>query len=263
MPARDMEGKVALVSAASRGLGRASARAIARRGAKVAICARDGGAVAAAAKAIAEEAGVEVWHCPADVSTAEGVRKFVAGAGERFGGIDVLVSNAGGPPRGSFGDFADADWARAFELSAMSAIRLVREALPHMRGRGGGRIIFILSSSVREPIDDLILSNVLRPAVAGLAKSLSRELAKDQILVNVVAPGTILTDRAREGRQAQADKEGVSLGEVLRRVSAGIPLGRLGEPEEIGATVAFLASPEASYITGGVFAVDGGRLRGI
>ena len=260
---RDMEGKIALVAAGSKGLGRASALKMAMRGAAVAICARDEAACAAAASDIAEQAGVETWHCAADVSTAEGVKKFVGGAAARFGGVDVLVSNAGGPPRGVFEDFGDDAWFDAFELGVMSAVRLVRETLPHMRGRGGGRILFILSSSVREPIDDLLLSNVMRPAVAGLAKSLSRALGAENILVNVVIPGVIKTERAMGGRESTAKRLGITFEESVARVEREVPLGRLGEPEEFGAMVAFLASPEASYISGGVFAVDGGRLKAI
>ena len=260
---RDMEGKIALVAAGSKGLGRASALKMAMRGAAVAICARDEAACAAAASDIAEQAGVETWSCGADVSTAEGVRKFIGGAAEHFGGVDVLVSNAGGPPRGVFEDFEDDAWFDAFELGVMSAVRLVREALPHMRGRGGGRILFILSSSVREPIDDLLLSNVMRPAVAGLAKSLSRSLGGENILVNVVIPGVIKTDRAIQGRESAAKRLGISFEESVASVEREVPLGRLGEPGEFGAMVAFLASPEASYISGGVFAVDGGRLKAI
>ncbi|MEE9241099.1 MAG: SDR family oxidoreductase [bacterium] len=259
----DMDGKVALVSAASKGLGRASAMAMARRGAKLGLCSRNSGDIAAAAQDIAGETGVETWHCAVDVSTADGVKSFVDGAAGYFGGVDVLVSNAGGPPPGNFLDFSDADWQSAFELNVMSAVRLVRAVLPHMRGRGGGRILFILSSSVREPIDFLLLSNVMRPAVAGLSKSLSRELAKDNILVNVVAPGTILTDRVRQNRKHFAEKNNISFEEAVDRAAQAIPLGRLGDPGEFGAMVAFLASPEASYISGGFFSVDGGRLRGL
>lgn len=259
----DMDGKVALVSAASKGLGRASAMAMARRGAKLALCSRKSDEIAAAAREIAEETGVDTWHCSADVSKADEIQAFVDGAVSHFGGVDVLVSNAGGPPPGNFSDFSDADWQSAFELSVMSAVRLVQAVLPHMKNRDGGRILFILSSSVREPIDFLLLSNVMRPAVAGLAKSLSRELAGDNILVNVVAPGTILTDRVRENRKHFAERNNISYEEAVDRAAQNIPLGRLGEPSEFGAMVAFLASPEASYISGGFFCVDGGRLKGL
>ena len=147
---------------------------------------------------------------------------------DRFGGVDVLVSNAGGPPRGVFEDFEDDAWFDAFELNVMSAVRLVREALPHMRGRGGGRILFILSSSVREPIDDLLLSNVMRPAVAGLAKSLSRALGEENILVNVVIPGVIKTERAMGGRKSAAKRLGITFEESVARVEREVPLGRPG-----------------------------------
>ena len=259
----DMDGKVALVTAASRGLGRATALALARRGARVAICSRNPAAASSAATAIAKETGAETWSSAVDVSKRDEVSKFVGDAASRFGGVDVLVSNVGGPPAGDFGAFEDPEWERAFDLIVMSAIRLVREVLPHMRRRGGGRILFILSSSVREPIDHLILSNVMRPAVAGLSKSLARELAGEQILVNAIAPGTILTDRVRELRAAAAEREGISLEDSIARAGQEIPMGRLGEPEEFAALAAFLASPEASYLTGGFYAVDGGRLRGI
>jgi len=260
---RNMEGKVALISAASKGLGRASAMAIAKRGASVALCSRNADEVAATAAEIAKEAGVETWHCSADLSKLEDVKKFVDGAAAHFGGVDILVSNAGGPPPGEFDDFKDDDWYLAFDLSVMSAVRLVDAVLPHMKGRGYGRIIFLLSTSVREPIDNLLLSNVMRPAVAGLSKSLARNLAKDGILVNVVAPGTILTDRVRQRRQIVADKNNISLDEALESAAGEIPLKRLGEPDEFGAMVGFLASPEASYVSGGYYPVDGARLRGI
>ena len=208
---RDMVGKIALVSAGSKGLGRASALKMAMRGASVAICSRDEATCAAAASDIAKQAGVETWHCAADVSTVEGVQKFIGGAAAHFGGVDVLVANAGGPPRGVFEELEDDAWFDAFELGVMSAVRLVRETLPHMRGRGGGRILFILSSSVREPIDDLLLSNVMRPAVAGLAKSLSRALGEENILVNVVIPGVINTERGMHGRASLAKRLGHNL----------------------------------------------------
>jgi 3-oxoacyl-[acyl-carrier protein] reductase len=260
---RNMEGKVALVSAASKGLGRASALSMARRGAKIGLCSRNADEAAATAEDISKEADVETWHCAADIGTVEGVKNFIEGGAGHFGGVDVLVSNAGGPPPGEFNDFSDDDWRRAFELSVMSAVRLVDAVLPHMKGRGYGRIIFILSSSVREPIPNLTLSNVMRPAVAGLSKSLSRELAGDGILVNVVAPGAVLTDRVRQNRAAFAKKQNISLEESLAVATKQIPLGRLGEPDEFGAMVGFLVSPGASYITGGYILVDGGRLKAI
>ena len=209
--------------------GRATALALARRGARVAICSRDP-AAASAATAIAKETGAETWSSAADVSKRDEVSKFVGDAASRFGGVDVLVSNAGGPPAGEFGVFEDPEWERAFDLIVMSAIRLVREVLPHMHHRGGGRILFILSSLVRGPIDHLILSNVMRPAVAGLSQSLARELAGEQIQVNAIAPGAILTDRVRELRAAAAEREGISLEDSIARAGQEIPLGGWANP---------------------------------
>ncbi len=193
------------------------------------------------------------------MSAAAGARKFVRGAASRFGGADVLVANAGGPPRGRFEDFGDDDWRAAFELGVMGAVRLVREALPHMRARGGGRILFILSSSAREPIDDLLLSNVMRPAWR------SRSPAPWGRRTSWSTPSfpASSTRSAREGIAAAARRLGISFEEAAARAGREAPLGRLGAPEEFGAMVAFLASPEASYVSGGAFAVDGGRLRGI
>ena len=255
-----LNGRVALVAASSRGLGKASALALASEGARVTICARTEPELEEAAEEIRREAGAEVLAVAADLSTAEGIQSVVAATVERFGGIDVLVSNSGGPPPGRFLDLTDEDWRQAFELVALSFVRLVREGVPHMREKGWGRIIGIQSSSVKEPVQNIDLSNGIRPGIAGLMKAIMPELAKDRITINLVLPGMFLTSRIHPGlakRTPQGDK---IVEEQLAPLAATIPMGRLGEPSELGHLVAFLASEQASYITGSVYQVDGGKI---
>jgi 3-oxoacyl-[acyl-carrier protein] reductase len=201
---------------------------------------------------------------PCDVTRPEDLEAIVTSTIQEFGRLDILVNNAGGPPPGYFEHFDDSAWQKAFELNLLSAVRLIRLALPHMRRVGGGRIINLVSTSVKEPIDGLLLSNAIRPGVIGLAKSLSIELAPDHITVNNVCPGRILTDRILEGLNVREQlARGASMDDVIRGQAKGIPMGRLGKPEELGALVAFLASSQASYITGTTIAVDGGLLRAV
>jgi 3-oxoacyl-[acyl-carrier protein] reductase len=259
-----LKGKVALVLAASKGLGRASAQTLASEGASVVIGSRDKEALAQAAQDIEHASGSKVLPVPVDVTKPEELEAFVAAAHRAFGRIDILVNNAGGPPVGTFDAFNDAQWQAAFELTLLSVVRLTRLVLPYMRTTGSGRIINIVSTSVKQPIDNLLLSNAIRPAVIGLAKSLSNELAPDNITVNNVCPGRILTDRLLAGHHMQGQlAKGVSPQEVLDAIAQDIPLKRLGKPEELAALVAFLASEQAAYITGTTTQVDGGLVRSL
>jgi 3-oxoacyl-[acyl-carrier protein] reductase len=246
-----LEGRPALVAAASKGLGRACAEALAREGARVAICARDGGALAAARDEIAEATGGEVVAITADVSTAEGAIGFVREAAETLGGCQILVANAGGPPPGRWDDLSEDDFVQAFELTFQSTLRMTREALPHMRSGGYGRVVVIGSMSMVHPLPGLMLSNAMRAGVAGWAKTLANELAPEGITVNCVLPDRILTDRTRT--LAGGTEEG------LAGLAADIPIGRIGDPEDVGNLVAYLASDPAAYLTGGFYRVDGGR----
>ncbi|MFQ6672625.1 MAG: SDR family oxidoreductase, partial [Candidatus Tectimicrobiota bacterium] len=200
---------------------------------------------------------------PADVTRVRDVQRVVARAVEAFGQVDILVTNAGGPPPGGFDQMADAQWQAAFELNLLSTIRFVREVLPHMRRQRWGRIINIQSSSIKQPIDGLILSNAIRPGVAGLAKTLAVELAADNILINTVCPGRILTDRLRSFMAHRAQQAGKTFEQYLPTAVADIPLRRIGTPEEFANVVVFLASERGSYVTGVTVQVDGGLVRGL
>lgn len=255
-----LAGKVALVTAASKGLGRASAEAIAAEGAKLAIVSRSRENVEAAAAAIRERTGAEVLALVGDVADAAQCRDVVEQTVAAYGRLDALVTNAGGPPGGQFMDLDDEHWETAFQLTLMSVVRLVRAAVPHMQKGGGGRIVNIGSSSVKQPIPHLVLSNVFRPGLHGLFKHLSRELAPYGILINTVSPGRIRTERVMSLDAAKAQREGTTPEEVRRRAEAEIPLGRYGEPEELGRVVAFLVSGANTYVTGQHILVDGGMV---
>jgi 3-oxoacyl-[acyl-carrier protein] reductase len=258
-----LQGKVAIVVAASSGLGRAIATELAREGARVVISSRDADALAETAAEVREETGGVVEHRAADLTRAGDVDALVSFTTERFGGVDVLVNNTGGPPAGTFEDFEDGDWQSAFELILLSLIRCVRGVLPSMRERGGGRIVNVASSSVKQPIENLILSNTFRAGLAGLAKSLAIELAPDGILVNTLGPGRISTARSRSMDESQAESQGVPVEEIRGRFEARIPVGRYGTPEEFARVAAFLASPANSYVTGQAILVDGGMVRAL
>ena len=258
-----LKGKVALVAGASQGMGRATALGFAREGAKVAICARGEAALNEAAEMIRKQTSGVVLAMVADMAKAEDIKKFVNQSAEHFARLDIIVNNAGGPPPGEFLKFTDEDWNNAYNLSFMSTMRMTREAVPHMRKAGGGRVINITSYSVKEPITGLVLSNAVRSAVIGLAKTLSRELAQDNILINNICPGRIDTERAQKLNKARADRVGRPVEEINKEMAAEVPLGRYGTAAEAADVIVFLGSERASYITGTTIQIDGGLIRGI
>jgi 3-oxoacyl-[acyl-carrier protein] reductase len=258
-----LKNKIAMIGGASKGLGFAVARALALEGVHVSIASRDAAAIAAAAKRIQDESKAAVLPHPADLSTADAIAAWHAQTVERFGGVDLLFANTGGPPAGSALAFDDQAWRSAFELLLLSVIRTVRLVVPSMQARGGGSILVGTSSSVKEPIANLALSNVLRASVAALAKTLAIELAPSRIRVNNLIPGRIDTDRVRQLDEINAKRGGIAADEQHRRMAATIPLGRYGQPEEYGRMAAFLLSDAAAYITGASVQVDGGLIRGV
>ena len=256
--------RVALVLAGSQGLGRATATALATEGASVAIGARNKQNLEKTAQDIREATGSHILAVPTDVTQVEEIEALVMATVREFGRIDILVNNAGGPPAGTFESLDDTQWQAAFELNLLSAVRCTRLVLPYMRQTGSGRIINIVSLSVKQPLDHLLLSNAIRPGVIGLAKTLSLELAPDRITVNNVCPGIMLTDRIRQGtRMNHLLSQGMSESEALAELAKDIPLRRIGRPEELGALVAFLASRQAEYITGTTIQIDGGLVRAL
>ena len=258
-----IKGRVALVAASSKGLGKATAMQLAHEGVAVAICAREEAALQATAREIREATGAKVLAVPCDVSRADQIAALVARVDRELGPVDILVNNAGGPPTGPFLDFDDAAWWAALELNLMSAVRLTRALLPGMQARRWGRIINITSVMVKQPGPGFVLSTAARSGVVGMAKPLASDVAPYGITVNNVCPGYTLTDRVRSLVKARAQREAKTEEEVMADMASEIPARRMGRPEELAALIAFLASEPAAYITGTTIQVDGGRTQSL
>src|SRR5467141_1608508 len=257
-----IKGKTALVVAASKGMGRASALGLAAEGARVVMCARGEAALEDAAAEVKRQTGADVLALVADASRAADISRVVAEANRAFGGVDILVANVGGPPPGPFEQMTDEQWKAAFEQVHLSTVRFIRAVLPDMKQKKWGRILAIQSSSVKQPVEGLVLSNGIRPAIAGMFKTLAGEVAKDGVTVNLVLPGRIMTDRFMGHQKDLAERAGKTLEAwIAERSTADIPMGRIGTPEEFASMVVFLASERASYITGTVAQVDGGLIK--
>lgn len=249
-----LKNKVAIVLGASKGLGKACAKTLAMEGARVVIGSREEKILKDTARELEKETGSELLAVPTDVTAPKDLENIVAVTVEKFGRIDILVNNAGGPPAGKFESFGDREWQSAFETNLLSAVRLTRLVIPHMRKNGSGRIINLASVAVKQPMDNLILSNSIRAGVVGMAKTLSQELAPDNITINNIATGLFLTERIKQLYDTE---------EKMKKVIKDIPMGRLGNPEELASLIAFLASEKASYITGATIQIDGGMCRSL
>jgi 3-oxoacyl-[acyl-carrier protein] reductase len=258
-----LTGKVAMVASSSKGLGFGVARALAGEGALVSIASRSPDAVAEAAERITRDTGVETLATPVDVQNADHLAAWCDRTIQKFGGVDLLFVNTGGPPAGTALSFDDAAWVSAFELLVLSAVRMVRLTVPSMKTRGGGAIVMSTSSAVKEPIPNLALSNVIRASVAAMSKTLANELAADRIRVNHLMPGRINTDRVRHLDAIKSKNTGQPVDAIRAAFEKSVPLGRYGEPDEYGQAAAFLFSDAARYITGASLQVDGGLMRSV
>jgi len=258
-----LKNRVALVAASSQGIGRATAEAFAAEGCRVAMCARNPQTLQAAAEKIRKQYNAEVAAEAFDVTDAAAVGRFVSAVAEKFGGVDICVTNAGGPPAKGFLAATLEEWQRALEANFLSTVYFAREVIPHMQRKRWGRIITITSITTKQPVADLVLSNAVRAAVVGLVKSLANEFGKDGILVNNVGPGFTATDRLKELAKARAAASGKSEQEMFDAWAADAPLRRLGDPREVAETIIWLASERASYITGQTVLVDGGLYKGL
>lgn len=255
--------RVAIVAASSQGIGRAAAEGLAAEGCHLAMCARNPEALLAAAEEIRESSGVQILAEPFDVRDLAAVKQFVAKVANRFGRVDICVTNAGGPPSKSFLETTNEEWQSAVELNLLSTVYFAREVIPHMQRRHWGRIVTITSISSKQPIADLVLSNAVRTGVAGLVKSLANEFGKDGILVNNVGPGYTATERLKSLAEARAEAVGKTAQELFDGWAADAPLKRVGEAREVADAIVWLASERASYITGQTILVDGGLYKGL
>jgi 3-oxoacyl-[acyl-carrier protein] reductase len=257
-----LKDKIALVTGASRGLGYATALALAKEGCRVVINGRDQARIKAAAENVHRETGTQVIGLAGDVSLPDVPAQLVAQTVDVFGGLDILITNAGGPPPGSIDSLEEAAWQKGVDLCLMLHVRLIRAALPHLRKSSAASVLTVTSMSVKQPIANLLLSNSIRAATVGLTKSLALELGKDGIRFNSILPGWTETERVTELMTARATANNSTVGEETRKQSEQSPLGRLGHPEEFAAAAVFLVSPAASYITGVMLNVDGGMYKG-
>jgi 3-oxoacyl-[acyl-carrier protein] reductase len=258
-----LKNRKVIVAAASDGIGRAAAEKFALEGARVAICSRDANKLNAAAAQIRERSGVQVLAEPLDVTDENAVNAFVEHVAEEFGGVDVCVTNAGGPPARMFFSTTTEEWHRALEMNFMSTIHFARAVLPWMQKNHWGRLVAITSMTVRQPVSDLMYSNAVRAGVLGLLKSLSNEFGKDGITVNNVAPGYTATERLKQIIARRSQEAGVSPADFQARFAAEAALNRIGQPEEIADAIVWLASDRASFITGQTLLVDGGWFKGL
>ncbi|PWB61128.1 MAG: 3-oxoacyl-ACP reductase [Bradyrhizobiaceae bacterium] len=257
--------RVAIVCAASRGLGKAAAAGLAREGARVVLCSREQARLESAASEIRAAAGSDaaVLACLADLSRDADIVRLVDTAVQHFGRLDILINNAGGPPVGTFPGLDDGAWQQGVELTLLSTIRCIRAVLPHMLRQRWGRIVNITSIAARQPVNDLIISSTLRPGILGLSKILANQYGREGILVNCVTPGFILTDRQKEISASRAATRGIPVEQYIAELSGEIPLQRLGRPEELADVIVFLASERAGYVTGAAIGVDGGLSKGL
>jgi len=257
-----IKGRTAIVAASSQGIGRATAEAFAAEGCRVAMCARNRETLEQAADKIRREHNAEVFAEVVDVTHSDEVHDFVQAIAHKFGSVDICVTNAGGPPAKGFLATSSEDWQKAVNANFLSAVFFAREVIPYMQQKKWGRIVTLTSITTKQPVTDLVLSNAVRAAVVGLVKSLSNEFGKDGILVNNVGPGFTATDRLKELAKARSSALGKSEKEIFDGWAADAPLKRLGEPREVAATIVWLCSERASYVTGQTVLVDGGMYKG-